>query len=97
MQENYWRTTATRRNLIQRVGMVHVCRRTLALLVEPVLRRVILARNRLRHPSARREHALPFNHQSLYLRGLLLRASRQCASHQGHGAKEKVLLHIHVF
>ena len=77
MKEYHWRATATSWNLIHRVGMIHMCRRALALLVEPVLCRVILARNGLRHPSARREHALLLNHQALRLL-LLLRAADCC-------------------
>lgn len=54
----YGNAAATDRNLIERVGMVHVRRGALAAHVEPVLRGVVLTWHGSRDAAARREHAL---------------------------------------
>ena len=94
VQKGYGITITACWNLIERIGMIYVCRRALALWVEPVLCRVILTRNGIRHPSARREHALLLNHQALRLLFCLTRAGHNGDGCYSQCAEKITLSHI---
>lgn len=85
----YGNAAATDRNLIERVGMVHVRRGALAAHVEPVLRGVVLTWHGSRDAAARREHALARYLQGAVVLGCGMVGDSLCLCARSVGGKQQ--------